>query len=61
MLHSRTGFEDFDEPERKRLWLQAHPPRPVDPGIRLYYGEDGSHVDGRAETAYVPKVAGAPR
>ena len=65
VLHSRTGFEDYDEPERKRLllrlWLQAQPPRPVDPGIRLYYGEDGSHVDGRAETAYEPQRASAPR
>jgi hypothetical protein len=59
VLHSRTGFEDFDEPERKRLllrlWLQARPARPVDPGIRLYYGQDGAHVDGRTDTAYVPE------
>jgi len=59
LLHSRTGFEDFDEPERKRLllrlWLQARPPRPVDPGIRLYYGTDGSHVDGRKQTVYEPE------
>jgi len=63
VLHSRTGFEDFDEPEKKRLllrlWLQARPARPVHPGIRLYYGEDGSHVDGRKETAYEPERAGA--
>lgn len=65
VLHSRTGFEDFDEPERKRLllrlWLQARPPRPVDPGIRLYYGDDGSHVDGRTTTAYELERAAAPR
>lgn len=40
-----------------RLWLQARPPRPVDPGIRLYYGDDGSHVDGHTETAYEPQAA----
>jgi len=45
VLHARTAFEDFPEPERKRLllrlWLQARPPRPVAPGIRLYYGVEG--------------------
>jgi hypothetical protein len=33
ILHSRTAFEDWPEPERRRLllrlWLQGAPPRPM--------------------------------
>ena len=57
-LHSRTGFEDWPEPERKRLllrlWLKADPPRPLVANQRRYYGDDGMFVDGRADTHYDP-------
>lgn len=47
-LHSRTGFEDWPEPERRRLllrlWLQAHEPRPIHANVRRYYGSDGMHA-----------------
>lgn len=36
-LHSRTGFEDYSEPERRRLllrlWLNSFTPRPMHPAI----------------------------
>ena len=36
-LHSRTGFEDYPEPERRRqlsrLWLNSFTPRPMPPAI----------------------------
>lgn len=57
-LHSRTGFEDWPEPDRKRLllrlWLKADPPRPLVENQRRYYGDDGMFVDGRADTHYDP-------
>lgn len=44
-LHSRTGFEDCPEENRRRLllrlWLKAHDARPIDANLRRYYGNDG--------------------
>jgi hypothetical protein len=63
VLHSRTGFEDWPEPERRRLlfrlWLKAEPSRPVHPNLRRYYGDDGMHVDGRSHTYFEPDHATA--
>jgi hypothetical protein len=45
VLHSRTAFEDHDEPELKRhllrLWLAADPPRPLVSEIEHFEGEPG--------------------
>ena len=45
VLHARSEFEDFEEPERKRLllrlWLAADPPRPTVPEILHFDGEPG--------------------
>ncbi len=42
LLHSRTGYEDWPEPERRRhllrLWLSAHDPRPLPPVFEQRYG-----------------------
>jgi hypothetical protein len=39
-LHDRTGYEDYDEPERRRhmlrLWLQVTPRRPLSPDFGTY-------------------------
>jgi len=63
VLHSRTGFQDWPEPARKRLllrlWLKAEPSRPRHELVRRYTGDDGSYVDGRQSTVYQPKRAGA--
>jgi len=57
-LHSRTAFEDWPEPEKRRLllrlWLKAEPSRPVHPNLRRYYGADGMFIDGRTETTFDP-------
>lgn len=46
ILHARTDFEDWDEPERKRLmlrlWLAPYRRRPVVPEIWLYQNKSGS-------------------
>ena len=43
LLHGRTGFEDYPEPERRRLllrlWLEIDPPRPLHPNMRRYYDD----------------------
>jgi len=63
VLHSRTGFEDWPEKERRRLllrlWLKAEPSRPVHPNLRRYYGDDGMHIDGRTHTYFEPNRATA--
>jgi hypothetical protein len=46
VMHARSEFEDWDEPERKRLmlrlWLDAERKRrPVMPEIRIYENEGG--------------------
>jgi len=62
-LHSRTGFEDWPEPERRRLllrlWLKAEPSRPVHENLRRYYGIDGMFIDGRTSTVFDPKRVAA--
>ena len=44
LLHKRTGFEDHDEPERRRhllrLWL-ADPDRPASAGVRAHKTDRG--------------------
>ena len=44
-LHARSAFEDWPEPERKRLllrlWLNADGFRPVSPRLNLYGAGDG--------------------
>lgn len=41
MLHSRTGFEDYDEPDRKRhlirMWLSVPNSRPLAEGMSALY------------------------
>jgi hypothetical protein len=48
VLHSRSEFEDFEEPERKRLmlrlWLEAgRDRRPVVPEIHIHENAEGRH------------------
>ncbi len=42
LLHSRTAYEDWPEPARRRhllrLWLSAHDPRPLPPVFAERYG-----------------------
>ena len=72
LIHSRTHFEDFDDPERKRhllrLWLAIPGGRPLCPGLRDAYksvepnsvrgGFKGQHV-GPELRAYQARAAAA--
>jgi len=62
VLHSRTRFKDWPETERKRLllrlWLQADPPRPIDPNLRRYYGNDGVYAVEEGENEPRPSGSG---
>jgi hypothetical protein len=55
-LHARTEFEDYDEPERRRLllrlWLDVPNGRPISEPLRRYYGTDGIKGRGDANTIY---------
>jgi hypothetical protein len=50
LLHNRTSFEDYPEPERKRhllrLWLMLDGARPLAPAVHAYKGTMG--IAGRA-------------
>jgi len=41
MYHSRTAFEDFEEPDRKRhlirMWLSVHNSRPLSDSMHVIY------------------------
>jgi len=43
LYHSRTAFEDYDEPDRRRhllrLWLSVRNSRPLAPGLAPIYGD----------------------
>lgn len=58
MLHTRTAFEDYPEPERKRhlmrLWLTDPDGRPTPPGFRDNIS--GIEVDGTVRTAPLDMV-----
>ena len=45
ILHARTGFVDWDAPEKKRLlyrlWLEGEPPRPMRREVHLYQNRSG--------------------
>lgn len=45
ILHARTGFIDWEEPEKKRLlyrlWLEGEPPRPMRRELHLYQNRSG--------------------
>jgi hypothetical protein len=45
ILHARTSFVDWDEPDRKRLlyrlWLEGEPARPMVPEVHLYQNRSG--------------------
>jgi Taurine catabolism dioxygenase TauD, TfdA family len=45
LLHARTGFVDWEEPEKKRLlyrlWLEGEPPRPLRREVHLYQNRSG--------------------
>ena len=70
LIHSRTQFEDFEEPERKRhllrLWLSIPGARPLCEGLRDAYktvetntvrgGFQGQHVTA-AMVAYQSRIA----
>ncbi len=51
LLHNRTGFEDYPEPERKRhllrLWLMMDGVRPLAPAVHAYKGTKG--IESRAD------------
>ena len=46
MLHSRTAFEDWDEPERRRrllrMWLQGRPRRPYPADMNILRNRSGN-------------------
>ncbi len=56
VMHTRTGFEDDDDPAKKRhllrLWLSAHEPRPVVQGVRRYDLHKGIAVQAGQTTYY---------
>jgi len=58
ILHSRTGFEDFDEPARRRhmirLWLTLEERRPMAEGFPPHQGYGRQQI---AEIAFQPTVA----
>jgi len=64
VLHSRTAFEDYDDPDKRRyllrLWLKALDGRPVVDAVRRFYRDDG--ITGRegASTVYEHAGAGQP-
>lgn len=45
VLHARNAFDDYTDPECRRLllrlWLAAHPPRPLVPEVAIYDDEPG--------------------
>ena len=51
-LHSRTAFEDHDDPAKRRyllrLWLAAYEPRPVVPEVAIY-GTDRNGIPRRGD------------
>ena len=57
VLHSRTEFEDFDEPDARRhllrLWLKVDGARALDEGVKRYYGVDGIAPAANPKTVYV--------
>ena len=59
-LHSRTGFEDHAEPERRRhllrMWLDVPGGRPLAAPVRRYYGTDGIKPRGDSDTIYQGKT-----
>ena len=60
LLHARTAYEDWPEPERRRhllrLWLSAHDPRPLPPVFAERYGplEPGRPRGGVCSEAFTP-------
>ena len=66
ILHSRTAYEDFDEPEKKRhlvrLWLAAHRGRPLPPGFAERYGplDGGTPRGGIRVPGVTPHVSLTP-
>ncbi|MEQ8709676.1 MAG: TauD/TfdA family dioxygenase [Rhodospirillales bacterium] len=60
-LHARTAYDDWDEPERKRLllrlWLRADNARPVVAEVDRFYPADGIAMEEGASTIYERKSA----
>ena len=56
VLHSRSEFEDFDQPDKRRyllrLWLKVDGARPLVDGVRRYYGVDGIQAGVNPTTVY---------
>jgi hypothetical protein len=62
VLHDRTGFEDWDEPERRRhllrLWLACHGARPLPPVFAQRYGKlDVGSRGGNVVSGDAPLIA----
>jgi len=57
-LHQRTGYEDFEEPERKRhllrIWLAAHRPRPLAPEFEQRFNDGWSYRRGIPSRNFIP-------
>jgi hypothetical protein len=64
LLHNRTGFEDYPEPERKRhllrLWLMLDGKRPLAPAIHAYKGTSGILHRADGSTYYVGNAVQEP-
>jgi len=56
VLHARSGFEDDDDPSKKRhllrLWIAAHDARPIMPTMTMYEGEPGIPPQPGREPSY---------
>ncbi|ETW93367.1 MAG: hypothetical protein ETSY1_39510 [Candidatus Entotheonella factor] len=64
LLHNRTGFEDYPEPERKRhllrLWLMMDGVRPLAPAVHAYKGTRGIQHRADGSTYYVGEAVSEP-
>ena len=63
VLHARTRFESFSDPQQKRLllrlWLRSHTPRPAVEALQIFDGEDEHGIPPQAgrKPRYVAKTA----
>jgi len=61
VLHARTGFEDWPEPERRRhllrLWMKSPRPRPFAPQMDMFWGSIINHSETGKSAAAAEQVS----